>query len=141
MKTLILVAVVIVLFGVLLRKRAALGNSIVDRFSKAIAAAEGFYAPGSRAARNHNPGNMTKDLTGKAIGRDGLFVVYANDQDGWENLQAQVRLAFGGSLIYNSAMSILEFAKRYTATEQLAWANNVAANLGVNINTKLSELV
>jgi hypothetical protein len=140
MKTLLLTAAVFVLFAVLLRNRVSLGNSIVDRIAKGIAAAEGFYVTSSRAARNHNPGNMTKDLTGKAVGRDGAFVVYANDQDGWENLKKQIRLAFGGSLIYNPSMSILEFAKRYTATEQLAWANNVAGYLGVNVHTKLSEL-
>lgn len=115
-------------------------SSVVNKIATAIATAEGFFVPGSRAARNHNPGNMTKDLTGKAVGRDGMFVIYKTDQDGWDNLRKQVWLAFGGSMVYNSAMTILEFAKRYTATEQLDWAKNVASHLGVSINTKLSEV-
>lgn len=144
MKALILIGAILLLFAVLLRKKVAdLGSGLLDRFTQAIAYAEGFYQAGSRAARNHNPGNMTKDLIGKAVGKDGIFVVYSNDQDGWANLKEQIRLAYlGGNFsAFSPSDTLLEFAKRYTATDQLSWANNVAAKLGVNINTKLSELV
>lgn len=112
----------------------------IDKLSKAIAKAEGFYVPGSRPARNHNPGNMTMDLIRKSTGKDGPFVVYANDADGFENLRRQLWLAWGGSAYYNPSMTISEFASVWTATQQVEWARNVAASLGVPVTTQLQQL-
>ena len=116
-------------------------NDIVKRFAEAIARQEGFYVKGSRAQRNNNPGNVRKDLVGKAIRFDGGFPVYAKIADGWENLYRQVRYFYRGSKIYNPSMTIEEIAQRYTTTEQKEWAANVAAYLGVTVRTKASELV
>ena len=114
----------------------------VNKLADAIAYAEGFYVAGSRPARNHNPGNLTKDLTGKAIGKDSIYVVYANNADGWEALKKQVSAMLdNSSRIYNSAMSIMDMARKYTTTEQEAWAKNVASRLGVSTDTKLMDLV
>ncbi len=114
---------------------------IVDSLAEAIAYAEGFFVAGSRAARNHNPGDLTVDVTGKGIGKDGIFIVYASDADGWDALKHQVNLMLtNASQIYNNQMTIREVASRYTTTDQLAWATNVAARLGVSMDTKLSDL-
>lgn len=113
----------------------------IQNFAEAIAWAEGFYVAGSRPARNHNPGDLTADLTGKGVGVDGPFIVYGNDADGWEALKRQVSLMFtNASQIYNSQMTILQVAQRYTTTNQLAWAQTVAARLGVSMDTKLADL-
>jgi hypothetical protein len=137
---------IVLLFIGLLAVALFIGGSTVfltgtiDRLSKAIARAEGFYVPGSRSARNHNPGNMTQDLIKKSIGKDGAFVVYANDADGFENLRRQLWLIWGGSAYYNPTMTIAEFASVWTATQQTEWAANVANALGVSVSTQIQQL-
>jgi hypothetical protein len=120
---------------------SGVADYIVKKISEAIAFAEGFYVPGSIPQRFNNPGDLTRDLTGKAVGQYGMYMVYGTPEDGWEALYKQVRLMFGGSRIYNPLMTIADVARSYTATEQTAWARNVAAHLGVSVNTKLSEIV
>jgi hypothetical protein len=118
----------------------------IDLFSEGIALAEGFYVTGSRAARNHNPGNITRDITNTAIGTDGMFMVYADDADGWDALHKQVSLILtDASTIYNSDMTLREIGQLYASTstpdEQLNWALNVASKLGIDIDTPVSQLL
>lgn len=114
----------------------------IDSFSNGIALAEGYFVSGSRAQRNNNPGNLTLDLTGKSIGKDGMFVIYATAADGWEALHKQVELILtNASRIYNSSMTIRQIAEKYTTTDQLAWANNVASAIGIDIDTPVSTLL
>jgi hypothetical protein len=115
-------------------------DSVISKVADAIAFAEGYFVPGSRPARNNNPGDLERDLTGKGIGFDGPYVIYATAQDGRAALEHQVRLMFGGSHIYNSEMSIAEIARHYTATDRETWAKNVAARLGVKVETTLKEI-
>jgi hypothetical protein len=113
----------------------------VEKFARGIAVAEGFFVQGSRPQRNHNPGNMILDLIGKAIGKDGPFVVYSNDADGWENLHKQVRLMLTNrSGIYRSSWTIAEVSMKYTQTEQAAWAANVARSCGCAVTTRISQI-
>lgn len=121
-------------------------SAAIQLFSEGIALAEGFYVAGSRAAENHNPGNMTLDLIGKKIGMDGPFVVYANDADGWANLRKQVeKILTNASGIYDSQMTLRQIGQKYASTsppdEQLAWAINVASKLGIDIDTPVSTLL
>ena len=90
--------------------------------------------------RNNNPGDLERDLTRKGIGFDGPYVIYATAQDGREALEQQVRLMFAGSHIYKPSMTIAEVARRYTSTDAGIWAKNVAAHLGVPVNTRLEEV-
>lgn len=115
-------------------------QSVVDKLAYAIALAEGFFVSGSRPQRNHNPGDLERDVTGRAVGRDGPYVVYASDNDGWDALKLQVGLMFGGSHIYTPDMSIADVASHYTATDQTAWASIVAGSLGVTPDTLLQDL-
>lgn len=118
-----------------------LQSAAVEALSDAIATAEGFYIPGSRPQRNHNPGDMTVDLIGRGIGTDGPFIVYADDGDGWDNLKAQVSKWFDGSSAHaDSSSTIQDLSGFYTSTEQGSWAANVARALGVDTNTPISEL-
>jgi hypothetical protein len=107
----------------------------------AIAVAEGFGLPGARPTRDHNPGDMTSDLIGKAVGKDGAFVVYANDDDGWMNLYYQCDLWLSGQSAHAGPDStIQQIADFYTATQQSIWANNVANHLGVSVDTPIGSL-
>lgn len=117
------------------------GSTAVRRIAEAIAFAEGFYVPGTRPARNHNPGDMTADLIGKATGHDGIFVVYDNDDDGWANLYKQVSLWLSGDSQHaDDSTTIAQIASFYTTTEQQSWAANVAAKLGVSTDTSIGEV-
>ncbi len=116
-------------------------ESIVQKFAEGVALAEGYYVDGSRPNRNNNPGDLTQDITGRGVARDGMFVVYQTAEDGWEALRQQIRMALdNASHVYNSGMSIREFAEHYTTTDQLAWAETVASHLGVSLDTRLSDL-
>lgn len=121
-------------------------SAAIDLFAEGIAVAEGFFVAGSRAARNHNPGNLTVDITDTAVNKDGMFMVYANDTDGWNALRKQVELILtNASTIYNSQMTLRQIAQKYASTsppnEQLNWAINVANKLGIDIDTPVATLV
>lgn len=119
-----------------------IAETFIDLFATAIATAEGFFVPNSRAARNNNPGNMTRDLIGRATGRDGMFVVYATAADGWTNLKKQIQITLNGSSgIYNIHMTIQDFANKYTTTQQLEWARNVASKMGVSVDTTIAQIL
>lgn len=116
-------------------------SGAVQKIAQAIAFAEGFYVSGSRPARNHNPGDMTQDLIGKKVGTDGAFVVYATDEDGWNNLYKQVTLWLeGGSSHATAESTITDLSSFYTTTDQAAWATNVANKLGVSLDTPIGEV-
>jgi hypothetical protein len=101
---------------------------------------ESFPVAGSRPRRDNNPGDLERDLTGKGVGLDGPYVIYATAQDGRAALEHQVRLMFAGSHIYKPSMTISEVSRHYTATDPETWARNVAAHLGVTTETRLNEL-
>lgn len=112
------------------------------KISEAIALAEGFYVSGSRPARDHNPGDMTEDLIGKSVGMDGPFVMFATDEDGFANLDAQVSKWLNGSSSHATAdSSISDISQFYTTTDQTAWATTVANHLGVSIDTPIGQVV
>ena len=65
---------------------------VVTLIAQAIGFAEGYGAdPTNRPTRNNNPGDMTLDLIGKGVRKDGPFIVYATPEDGWSNLYAQIQ--------------------------------------------------
>ena len=113
----------------------------VVRIAQAIATAEGFFVEGSRPARNHNPGDMTADLIGRSTGKDGNFVIFSNDSDGWLNLYAQINAWLEGTSRHaTSGSSIFDISRFYTTTEQDIWASNVANSLGVDVDTPIGEI-
>lgn len=115
-------------------------DALLTQIATAFATAEGYYVSGSRAQRNNNPGDITKDITGTGIGFDGPFVIYATPDDGFAALKHQISLMFGGSTIYTPDMSIIQIAGHYTTTEVDSWADTVAETLGVSVNTTLNQL-
>jgi len=141
---LVIVALVGIGYVLLLAFPGGLNSSADDRTQKlaqAIAGAEGFYVQGSRPQRNHNPGDMTQDLIGKAVGTDGPFVVYANDADGWANLYAQINMWYSGaSNNADGTSTISDLSSFYTTTQKSSWAVNVANGLGVSVDTPINQI-
>jgi len=115
--------------------------SYVIALAQAIATAEGFYVPNTRPAKDHNPGDLTVDINGRGVGKDGSLIIYASDDDGWDALYQQVQKYFNGSSAHAGPdSSIADLSGVYTATEQSSWAANVSNTLGVDPNTSLSDL-
>jgi hypothetical protein len=114
----------------------------VMMFARAIAYAEGFYAQGSAPQRAHNPGALkVPGWTGPVTGAEGISV-FSSDDAGWEALYRQLDLiVHGRSGIYSLGMSIADMARAWTATDQIPWATNVAARLGVSTSTRLSQVL
>src|SRR5262245_61473028 len=108
-------------------------DTVISKIADAIAFAEGYFVSGSRPRRNNNPGDLERDLTGKGMGRDGPYIIYATPRDGREALEQQVRLMFRGSRIYKPSMTIGEIGRLYTATDSEIWSRNVARHLGVSV--------
>ena len=117
-----------------------MNDAVIAKIADAIAFAEGYLVAGSRPHRNNNPGDLERDLTGKGIGWDGPYVIYASAEDGREALEHQVRLMFAGSHIYKPSMTIAEVARHFTATDSEIWARNVAHHLKVTPETRLDRI-
>jgi hypothetical protein len=66
------------------RAQPSIKDTVISKIADAIAFAEGYNALGSRPRRNNNPGDLEQDVTGKAVGHDGPYVIYASPQDGLE---------------------------------------------------------
>lgn len=114
----------------------------VIAMGQAIAYAEGFYVQGSAPQRAHNPGAIkVPGWKGPITGSEGISV-FTSDDEGWYALRRQIDLiADGRSGIYSLGMTIEDMARRWTATDQSAWAANVSRSLGVSTNTKLSQVL
>lgn len=114
----------------------------VGPLAEAIARAEGFYAVGPTIPKAaHNPGNLKRGDVGFGTTAGGI-TIFASDADGWTALRRQLLLIFEGrSRYYQPTMTLAEMARTWTATEQSAWAANVARGLGVPVSTRLQDVV
>jgi hypothetical protein len=119
----------------------------IDRFSSAIAQAEGFYTPGSIPQRAHNPGDLTQgDFgdTGQYLTAAGgeQIIVFPNDEAGWNALYAKLlNILNGNSRVYRTDMTIYEMASIWTASDISQWAANVANYLGVSPTYQIGGLL
>jgi hypothetical protein len=145
-----IVAIVVVGYLVLDATGASAQTSgSAHAISLAIGVAEGGYDAsgnnlnnGTVPSRNHNPGDLTVDVNGTGQGLSGGFVVYPDDATGYAALDYQVNEWLNGtSANANSASTIAQISQFYTTTDQDAWASNVAATLGVTVDTPLSSIV
>lgn len=114
----------------------------VIRLSQAIANAEGFNVSGSLPATNNNPGNLTLDVNGTAVGTDSHgFMQYATPQDGWNALYYQVNLILSNaSSLYNNAMTLAQIGNIYSPGTGSVWASNVASYLGTSTATPVNQI-
>ena len=75
-------------------------------FLEAIATQEGFYVPGSRAARNNNPGNIEWGAFARNHGATGIevtpagetprFAVFPNAESGFDAMRSLLTTAYLG---------------------------------------------
>ena len=120
-----------------------LGKSVVDRLAETIAEFEGFYHFGTLAYRNNNPGNLIWSPFMKDT-RDG-FAYFESIEEGWKALRYQLQLIFDGqSAYYQPSMNIQEFVDTWASSsseeERKEYAQYIASEFEVGVNTKLNEL-
>ncbi len=110
-------------------------------FAQAIAKAEGFGVPGAVPTKAHNPGDLViPGWLGQILGAG--ISVFETDEEGWGHLYHELGMIFvGSSHVYNLDMTILDMAKKWTMTDQVSWADNVASHLGVSVDTTLREVL
>ncbi len=137
--------------GALARRRGlgALGQAggfSVSALASAIQQVEGYYPPGtpgypqgSLSYRNNNPGNIRPgSLAVGATGSNGGYAVFPDYQTGWNALVGLIQSpAYWG-------LTLTQFFSRYAPSADnnnpAAYAATVAASLGVDADTPLSQL-
>lgn len=120
-------------------------NDAVQKIAKAVATAEGFYVNGSLPQRANNPGDL--ELGDIGNGTINGKTVYANVSQGWQALYGQVQAMLdNSSKIYGPTWTIQDIANEYVSgqsgpsNDSLTWAQNVADNLGVSVDTQIGEI-
>lgn len=114
----------------------------VERMSRAIAQAEGFYVAGSIPARANNPGDIkVPNWSGAKLG-EGISV-FPTIGEGWSRLYRQLNLiASGQSRVYTLGDSIASMSVKWTGSDNAAaWASIVASALGTETDALLAEVL
>lgn len=127
-----------------------ISDALIQKFSQAIARAEGFYTQGSVPQRSNNPGDLGNGDIGNGVvqtgGPQGVGVtVYSNVTDGWIALSIKLRRMFAGaSEVYLLSMSVEEMGMKWSGDPN--WGKNVAefltpvGALAVTADTTLAEI-
>lgn len=126
------------------------GGDFVSALASAIQQVEGYYPPGSvvggasypqgsLAYRNNNPGNLRPgSLAVGATGSNGGYAVFPDFQTGWNALLGLIQSPAYWSL------TLVQFFSQYAPSADnnnpAAYAATVAASLGVDPNTPISQL-
>lgn len=126
----------------------SIGMTFIDKWGEAIAEDEGFYKPGSRPARNHNPGDLKFARQPGAIGKDkDGFAIFPDNATGFaaldRQLQKYVRDYPGYSLLQIMAHYLGQHGDMPTVDKEgdaFRYANFVAAKMGVPATTTLRAL-
>lgn len=105
---------------------------------EAIATMEGFYKAGSRAQKNHNPGNLR--ASSLASGRDqGGYSTFATDDLGWAGLKRQIGLDAGRGKTVSAF--IYGYAPQADGNNPSNYLKFVCGKVGCLPETLLSELL
>lgn len=118
----------------------------IPPWANVIAQVEGYNSPGSRPARDHNPGDLKYVGQAGAVGRDaGGFAVFPDDVTGWQALYRQLTKFVTDFPNF----SILDIMAHYLGQvspmvneqgDAFSYASKVATALGVETSTTLGEL-
>lgn len=104
---------------------------------RAIAKMEGFFIPGTKAARNHNPGNLRASSLATGKDSDGL-AIFPDDETGWRALARQITLdAKRGKTI---EQFISGYAPKADGNDPNNYLSFVCAQTGMQATDKLSQL-
>lgn len=113
-------------------------NADVSRVVLILAAvmhAEGFWIPGSRPRRNHNPVDM--------LSTDGTNTEYPTIVEGVDaGLHQWVLMLGGRSHVYSIAMTWRQVAHTWTGGDNAdAWCESVCDDLGVDPESTLRDFI
>lgn len=124
-------------------------DSRVVAVADAIAAAEGYYAPGVHGGHSlpfhlNNPGALKKGTVSRADlptwGESGLLV-FPTKEMGWTALRYHVcTMLTGASRMYSPSDTLRFAGLKYTGGDE-RWGVNVAARLGVPADSRLADLL
>jgi len=116
--------------------------SLIDNLAAAIARFEGFYQPGSLAARNNNPGNLRS--WGSNPVENG-YAKFPTPEAGWAALRRQVELNIGRGLtlqeFFGGKSGVYPgYAPAADRNNPQTYAATVAGWLGIPLNRPLADL-
>lgn len=118
----------------------------IPAWANAIAQFEGFNTPGSRAARNNNPGDLKFAGQPGASGQDNLgFAVFPDPQTGFQALYLQLQ-KYVNDFPSDSLLDIMaHYLGQVSPTSNVegnafTYAGYVASTLGVDPSATLAEL-
>ena len=110
---------------------------------QAIARQEGFNTPGTRAQRNHNPGNIRYGRFAKAhfaIGGDEAgYAIFGSDEDGFLALKILLEGPAYRDLTLGAALD--RFAPAADGNCPAVYVNNVCEWTGAAPSTLISALI
>ena len=118
----------------------------IPAWANAIAQFEGFNTPGSRAARNFNPGDLKYAGQPGTAGQDGQgFAIFASAVEGWQALYRQLQ-KYVTDYPNDSLLDIMgHYLGQVSPTSNpqgnaFTYAGYVASTLGVDPSATLAEL-
>jgi hypothetical protein len=120
----------------------------LDAIARAVAVAEGYYAPGEHDGHSlpyalNNPGALKKPALGAAAlptWKETGVVMFPSKAMGWAALRHQVRaMLTGASRIYDPSDTLTDVGIKY-AEGDANWGRNVAATLGVPPDSALANV-
>jgi hypothetical protein len=118
----------------------------IPAWANVIAQFEGYNSPGSRPARNHNPGDLKYAGQTGAVGHDaGGFAIFPDDVTGFQALYRQLQ-KYVTDFPDDTILEIMaHYLGQATPTvnaqgDAFTYAATVASSLGVDIGTTLAQL-
>lgn len=145
---LILIIVIILYYESSNMTNGSMGfSAAIVAFAQAIAYSEGFYTPGTVPYRANNPGDLTKgDIgdTGQYITASGgiVIIVFPDADSGWNALYTKLqRIADGISSVYDSDMSLSDFASEYSGDKTGSYLNSLISKIGYDANTSIGDIL
>jgi hypothetical protein len=118
----------------------------ISTWASAIAQFEGFNTPGSRPARNNNPGDLMYAGQPGATGKDsGGFAIFPDPTTGWTALFNQLNAYVSNYPGYSLLQIMAHYLGQSTPTSDsqgnaFTYADFVAQALGVDPSTTLGAL-
>ncbi len=116
--------------------------NLTDLMAQAIATMEGFFKPGSLAARNNNPGNL------RSWGSNPIVNGYAqfrSAEEGWTALKAQIKKNIDRGLNLTEFFAgkpgvYAGYAPAADKNDPGNYARFVAGRVGVDVSTPLKSV-
>lgn len=117
-------------------------NSLVQAIAQAIATMEGFFSPGSVAARHNNPGNLRSWGSTPVVGG---YAQFATEADGWAALYDQIEKNIGRGLTLQEFFGgkpgvYAGYSPSADANNPAAYAQYVAGRAGISPTVALNTL-